>query len=181
MANHVYCDISLVEGNKTSTKRFNEAFRSVKRLDECGLEYSNIMPEWDGEFASYGWMNDNVGPKWANLEAYDEDEIDEYVHVCSAWCAPFQFMETLGEHLSEVDADVKLKMTYVDEFYNFVGVWTWANGVSEVEEVDGEYLIKMRAEQLRIPSKNYKIFDDDGWHDFLDDIMHQWASEYLDD
>lgn len=176
MANHVYCDISLVEGNKTSTKRFNEAFSSIVKMGETGLEYSSVLPEWDEEWVDREWMSQNVGPKWAYIEAMSEDEIDGYAHVVSAWSPPFEFMSKLASYCQEADADVKIKMTYVDEFYNFVGVWTFADGHDDNEESDGDTLFKARANELNIPVEEYSIIEDDEWHDYLEECLTEWAS-----
>lgn len=178
MANNVYNDISLVSSNKSARKKFIEAFQSIEDLSECGLEFSSILPEWDGEWASREYMEENVGPKWANLESY---EGEDYAYVVSAWGPPIAFMRQLARELSSLDADVKLRMNYTDEFYNFIGTWVYANGEEDYEEADGDWFFRKRAEEIGTPLKEYDTFEDDGWYDFIDETISHWADDMLRD
>ena len=121
MANNVYSTIKFVSGNREAEHAFIEVFEWIEDTGETGLEFSHILP--DDEFADVAYMEWNIGPRVANLTKFMGTEVE----ITSAWISPKNFFEILTEELSGYDPDVELTMTYVDEFYNFAGVYWFAN------------------------------------------------------
>ena len=194
MANHVYFHVT-VDGNNECLKGWASAieFRSVEREAWDGSKYVSrelldidklkFMPE--GTYDKDGWLEDswdyyvnNVGAKWCNVEDFDEDFLSGY----SAWSPPIQFIQYLHEYLYDHhDKKHTIKMTYEDEFRNFIGVAHYADGQNTWDELDSEDL----TEEMR------KVFGDvvdneDFWEgayeqgdpsEELDNIVWQWFEE----
>ena len=194
MANHVYFNVT-VDGNEECLKGFSSAMEthSVKRKLYDGTEYVcrelldidklKFMPE--GDYDKDGWLEDswnyyvnNVGAKWCNVEEVGENYFCGY----SAWSAPIQFVQYLHEYLYDHhDKKHSIKMTYEDEFRNFIGVAHFQDANFDWEELDSGELM----EELR------KVFGDvvdneDFWDgeyeegdpsEEMDDIVWQWFED----
>ena len=132
MANNVYSKIILQDANIEAEHAFIDVFDYLEDLGEKGLEFSDILP--DVEIMDNEYFDENVGPRYANITSYMGTEVE----VTSGWMSPRIFFEILGEHLSSYDPEVKLTMEYIDEFYTFAGVYTYAyDGMEQKEESGG--------------------------------------------
>ena len=194
MANHVYFSVYL-DGNEEAHKGWSSAMEltSVERELYDGTKYvSNelldidklkFMPE--GTYDKDGWLEDswdyyvnNVGAKWCNVEEVES----HYFRGYSAWSPPIQFVQYLHEYLYDHhDKKHSIKMTYEDEFRNFIGVAHYSGGVNTWEEIESADL----TEELR------KVFgdvvdDEDFWDSEyeqgdpsqeLDEIVWQWFED----
>ena len=193
MANHVYFNVT-VDGNDECLKGWSSAMEthSVKRKLWDDTEYVSrelldidklkFMPE--GTYDKDGWLEDswnyyvnNVGAKWCNVEEVEEDSFSGY----SAWSAPIQFVQYLHEYLYDHhDKKHSIKMTYGDEFRNFIGVAHYQDANFDWEELDsGDIQEEMR-----------KVFGDvvdneDFWEgeyeegdpqEIQDEIVWEWFS-----
>jgi len=193
MANHVYFNVT-VDGNDECLKGWSSAMEthSVKRKLWDDTEYVSrelldidklkFMPE--GTYDKDGWLEDswnyyvnNVGAKWCNVEEVEEDSFSGY----SAWSAPIQFVQYLHEYLYDHhDKKHSIKMTYEDEFRNFIGVAHYQDANFDWEELDsGDIQEEMR-----------KVFGDvvdneDFWEgeyeegdpqEIQDEIVWEWFS-----
>ena len=137
MANNVYSTIKFVSGNKEAEDQFLEVFKWIEDTGETGLEFSYILP--DDDFADAEFMEFNIGPKWAYITKFMGTEVE----ITSGWISPNNFFRILAEDLSGLDPDVKLTMTYVDEFYNFAGVYWWKDeDIDLMEESGGWFKIQ---------------------------------------
>lgn len=144
MANNVYSTITFVSGNKEAEDAFIDVFQWIEDTGETGLEFSHILP--DDDYADAEFMEFNIGPRKANLTKFMGTEVE----ITSAWISPNNFFEILTEELSGYDPEVELTMTYVDEFYNFAGVYWFANqytkdpggGLGNREESGGWFKIE---------------------------------------
>ena len=162
MANHVYFNITSDEPmencfkKETVTRDYgNGPFELTELVNVC---YQPFMQEamkdeevdedgWPKD--SWNWHVDNCGAKWVNLEDADESYLTGY----SAWSPPIPMLEHLGKFLGQ-----ELRMTYEDEFRNFIGVaWVDNEGLSSYEELDGGDLNQLLLEEL-------------GWEDFPEDF-----------
>jgi hypothetical protein len=171
MANHVYFNVT-VDGNEECLKGFSSAMEthSVKRKLWDGTEYLcrelldidklKFMPE--GTYDKDGWLEDswnyyvnNVGAKWCNVEEVEA----EYFSGYSAWSAPIQFVQYLHEYLYDHhDKNHSIKMTYEDEFRNFIGIAHYKDANFDWEELDeGDIQDKMRE------MYGDKVDDEDFW------------------
>ena len=176
MANHVYFNVT-VDGNNECMKGFSSAMEmtSVERKNWTGegttivrelldIDKLKFMPE--GTYDKDGYLEDswnyyvnNVGAKWCNVEEVEEDSFSGY----SAWSAPTQFVVYLHEYLYDHhDKNHSIKMTYEDEFRNFIGVAHFQDGNYDWEEIDSAELM----EELR------KVFGD------VVDNEDFWDGEY---
>lgn len=194
MANHVYFNVT-VDGNEECLKGWSSAMEThtVRRKLYDDTEYNSrelldidklkFMPE--GTYDKDGWLEDswnyyvnNVGAKWCNVEEVEEDYFSGY----SAWSAPIQFVQYLHEYLYDHhDKNHSIKMTYEDEFRNFIGVAHYKDANFDWEELDsGDIQEEMR-----------KVFGDvvdneDFWEgeyeqgdpqEIQDEIVWEWFSD----
>ena len=135
MANHVYFNISVEGLNEEQWKTlFKEEERtgtnyegneySYKDLDEVHEQpfMSAVERTYDEDGwieNSYGWYCDNIGAKWCHIEEWEYGMITGY----SAWSTPYQMVINLMEFASnKYRTELSAKMTYEDEFRNFIGV-----------------------------------------------------------
>ena len=137
MANNVYSKIKICEANLDAEHAFIEVFQYIEEQRETGLEFSHILP--DDEIIDYEYMDQNIGPRYANITSFMGTEVE----ITSGWISPSIFFEILGEHLSSYDLDIKMTMEYVDEFYNFAGYYTYfSDGISDHKEESGGWFRK---------------------------------------
>lgn len=135
MANHVYFNIS-IEG--LDEEQWATLFKSeiVKRKNWDDEEYeieelaevheqpfmSAVERTYDEDgwiTDSYSWYCDNIGAKWCHIEEWEHGMITGY----SAWSTPYQMVINLMEFASnKYRTELSAKMTYEDEFRNFIGV-----------------------------------------------------------
>jgi hypothetical protein len=176
MANHVYFNVT-VDGNNECLKGFSSAMEmtSVERKNWTGegtmivrelldIDKLKFMPE--GTYDKDGYLEDswnyyvnNVGAKWCNVEDVEEYHFSGY----SAWSAPLEFVQYLHEYLYDHhDKNHSIKMTYEDEFRNFIGVAHYKDGSYDIDELESGDLM----EELR------KVFGD------VVDNEDFWDGEY---
>lgn len=200
MANHVYFNIEVtgvdeseweqtVLSEEVTRKNYND--EDYTMLEPLELEKQPFMqgckPKFDDDgylSDSYNWYCNNVGAKWCHIESWEYSYITGY----SAWCQPTAMVENLLEYLSMTyDKEFSAKMTFEDEFRNFIGVeWydsykvgdEWAVGFDESIVDGGDINLKVE--------ENYKldISDDDfDWWGEYKDINGEMTnpSEYADD
>ena len=138
MANHVHFNLQ-VEGITEEQFESVISTETVKRKswDDSEYEYQEFKELHEQPFMSHckreydedGWIKDswnwyvnNVGAKWCNVEDFGGCMLTGY----SAWSAPLDMVWNLVYHLSKTfDTPVTAKMTYEDEFRNFIGVDEW--------------------------------------------------------
>ena len=111
------------------------------------IDKLKFMPE--GTYDKDGYLEDswnyyveNVGAKWCNVEDVEENYFSGY----SAWSAPIQFVQYLHEYLYDHhDKNHSIKMTYEDEFRNFIGVAHYADGNHDIDELEsGDLMEELR-------------------------------------
>jgi len=118
---------------------------------------------------SWNWHVDNCGAKWVNLE----DSNEYYLSGYSAWSPPIPMIEHLAKFLEQ-----ELRMTYEDEFRNFIGVaWADDEGLSSYEEIDGEDITQEMLDELGWE----ELPEDFDWHEPLEALDGQVPSEWIDD
>jgi len=152
MANHVYFNITENEAEvmenlvkteeRTVTTNWSgetiEEPYTVREIVE--LEEQPFMPNDYTEDNSWDWYCSNVGAKWCHLEDHDSCSLSGY----SAWSPPIPMFEYLSVAISkECGHSVNTRMTYEDEFRNFVGVAT-----CETEMHDGEWIACVDFEEI---------------------------------
>ena len=100
----------------------------------------------------------------------------------SAWSPPIPFLENLIQYIfDELGGMPSAKMTYEDEFRNFIGVWS--NG--DYEEIDGEELMDTFQSKYNVDtsSADFDWWDEIEGHgiadELFDNIVHEWFENAL--
>jgi len=184
MANHVYFTMHLdnldenfndsVLSEKVTRKDYDGNPYEVTELVE--IEHQPFMSkvekrlDKDGELEdSYDWYCDNVGAKWCHIEECQ----DGYISGYSAWRQPHELMINIMEYYAEKLGECfNGKMTYEDEFRNFMGTgyysvhWDEDDGyyamLSDYAETDGTALME-QFDELYPSLKSSE--DDFEWHE----------------
>ena len=149
MANHVYFSVDF---NGVSEELWNKSFLSerVARKAWDDSEYTvhelkelHEQPFFDyipKEYEDDGWLADswnfyvnNIGAKWCSVESWEHPYLSGY----SAWSAPIALVENMVKYFQEHSEEtITAKMTYEDEFRNFIGIHEY-----EGYEEDGEFFV----------------------------------------
>ena len=192
MANHVYFNVT-VDGNNECMKGFSSAMEmtSVERKNWTGegtyiarelldIDKLKFMPE--GTYDKDGYLEDswnyyveNVGAKWCNVEDVDENYFSGY----SAWSAPLQFVQYLHEYLYDHhDKNHSIKMTYEDEFRNFIGVAHYHDATYDYEELDSGDLMEQMRDHFGDVVDNEDFWDSEHKQgdpsEIMDEIVWEW-------
>ena len=136
MANHVYFNIEidgLTEEQHNCLFKTEVNKRPHWQEGEPDIEYEELMEIHEQPFMSnvertydkdgwiensYSWYCDNIGAKWCNIDAWEYGYITGY----SAWSTPYQMVCHMLEYASQrFNIELSAKMTYEDEFRNFIG------------------------------------------------------------
>ena len=146
MANHVYfnIDLSLDAGQTALVEKLAESCKTKNgEMEWLSYEVQElpIYPEPYNEKDWYSWGCYNMGAKWIQVDDFNEHSISGH----SAWSPCIPFLENLIQYIyNEVGGMPSAKMTYEDEFRNFIGVcevWIEEDSVnSDFNEVDGAEL-----------------------------------------
>ena len=201
MANHVYFTITIDGVDESEWEHlFKEEEITYKdyqdqeqtRIDLVELHdqpfYEGVGEKIIGENGwlenGYDWYCENVGAKWCNIEDWSSG----YIYGYSAWSQPTMLAENIVKFLSEkYDREFEAKMTFEDEFRNFVGIeyfdsWKlddeWAVGVDE-NIIDGQEINDLVEENYKcdISDENFE------WWEEREDIngAETVPSEFADD
>lgn len=174
MANHVYSTVHLIRSTNDGEIRFDSVFSDIQDVyGETGLEFSSFLP--DQEIVDIEYMEDNVGPRWAKITGRTDDAFGYEglaISIESEWKSPNKWFEQLGEYLSSYDPDVEIMMTYVDEYYNFAGVYVWKDQCPSIEEQTGVWFKQQLDELGKEPSE---------LPDFIDDEIAKWGLDIISD
>ena len=146
MANHVYfnIDLSLDAGQSALVEKLAESCKTKNgEMEWLSYEVQElpIYPDPYNEKDWYSWGCYNMGAKWIQVDDFNEHNISGH----SAWSPCIPFLENLiGYIYDQVGGMPSAKMTYEDEFRNFIGVcevWIEEGSVnSDFNEVDGAEL-----------------------------------------
>ena len=146
MANHVYfnIDLSLDAGQTALVEKLAESCKTKNgEMEWLSYEVQElpIYPEPYNEKDWYSWGCYNMGAKWIQVDDFNEHNISGH----SAWSPCIPFLENLIRYIyDQVGGMPSAKMTYEDEFRNFIGVcevWIEEDSVnSDFNEVDGAEL-----------------------------------------
>lgn len=160
MANNVYSTIIFDSGNTEAEREFIKQFEYIEDFDERGLEFAKFF-RTNQEIVDDEFMEAWVGPREAKITKFMGTEVE----IKSAWISPHVFLHGLLEHLRDIDPDVRLTMSYEDEFLNFAGVY-----VNERNQEESGGWFKQR-------------FDEESADDFLEfveDYQDKWLEELCD-
>lgn len=146
MANHVYFNVDF---SGVSEELWNKSFLSephtrtawddseytVHELKDLHEQpFFNHIPK---EYEDDGWLADswnfyvnNIGAKWCNVESWEHSYLSGY----SAWSAPIALVENMVKYFQEHSVEeVSARMTYEDEFRNFIGIHEWWTDMDDDE------------------------------------------------
>lgn len=147
MANHVFfnIDLSLDAGQTELVEKLGDSCRVAQgemQWMDYEVEKLPIYPVPYNEKDWYSWGCEQMGAKWVSVDDWNEHYISGY----SAWSPPIPFIKNLIQHIyDQVGGIPSAKMTYEDEFRNFIGVCeVWIDGSDDVDwdyyEVEGSDL-----------------------------------------
>ena len=138
MANHVYfnIDLSLDAGQTELVENLAELCKTKNgEMEWLSYEVQNlpIYPVLYKENDWYSWGCEQMGAKWVQVDDWSA----HYISGHSAWSPPIPFLTNLIQYIYDrVGGMPTAKMTYEDEFRNFVGVCeVWIAG----DDVDWDY------------------------------------------
>ena len=163
MANHVYfnIDLSLDAGQTTLVEKLGESCAEEQgEMKWLSYEVQNlpIYPVPYKEDDWYSWGCEQMGAKWVQVDDWNE----HYISGHSAWSPPIPLVENLVQYIyDQVGGDVSAKLTYEDEFRNFVGYTLYyvENGEVIVDDdyIDGEELTHLVEEafELDVANENF--------------------------
>ena len=147
MANHVYfnIDLSLDSGQTALVEKLAESCKTKNgEMEWLSYEVQElpIYPVPYDEKDWYSWGCEQMGAKWIQVDDWSEYGMSGH----SAWSPPIPFLTNLIQHIyNEVGGMPSAKMTYEDEFRNFIGkceVWITGDDVDwDYEDVDSAELI----------------------------------------
>ena len=136
MANHVYFNIEidglteeqhecLFKSEVTSRPHWIEGEDPIEYKELIDLHEQPFMSKVERTYDKDGWIEDsynwycfNIGAKWCHIEEWDYGMITGH----SAWSHPVAMVENMLEWASnQFNIELSAKMTYEDEFRNFIG------------------------------------------------------------
>ena len=146
MANYVYfnIDLSLDAGQTELVENLAELCKTKNgEMEWLSYEVQNlpIYPVPYNEKDWYSWGCEQMGAKWVQVDDFDA----HYISGHSAWSPPIPFLTNLIQYIyDQVGGIPTAKMTYEDEFRNFIGrceVWIAGDDVDwDFYEVEGSEL-----------------------------------------
>ena len=155
MANHVYFNIevtsALTEGQwnesfhqeNVERKMWNDeetyTVREFKELEhQPFMQHLNPKFDEDGHLDdSWNWYVNNVGAKWCHVEDCMYHEDTQILNGYSAWSAPIDMCQAIAHHIQDAyDEFAHIKMTFEDEFRNFIGIYY----IESHRDTDGEWI-----------------------------------------
>jgi hypothetical protein len=170
MANHVYfyIDMSTDAEQSELVQKLSETCKETN--GEHGWHSWNIeqLPIYDTPYEEENWYNwgcENLGAKWVSCEDWNENIICGH----SAWSPITPFINNLVQYIHrESGKPISAKMTYEDEFRNFIGVHHCEvdeNGtfIEDYEEFEGEDLNQLMLEAFGKDDDWFNSDDFDWW------------------
>lgn len=143
MANHVSAYLSVVEISEEGQKVWDkfvtgklDELREKEEGDYAEVHLMNFIWDNDDDY-DRNEMCERIGAKWAYATDWDECGVATY----SAWSPVGPWAEWIAKEIGKVDPNVELRLTYEDEFPNFVGVarynslGEYADNYIEVDEL----------------------------------------------
>ena len=176
MANHVYFNIelSLDAGQTELVQKLSNSCKENQGEMQWLTYAVEKLPIYDTPYNEdnwYDWGCQNMGAKWTSVEDWNETNISGH----SAWSPVIPFVNSLIQYIyNEVGGMPTAKMTYEDEFRNFIGVheaWIDTNiGSGEVQydydEYEGEDLNQLMLEAFDKTDEWFESDDFDWWESY---------------
>ena len=192
MANHVYFNIHFNQVDEDKVFKYQD--RTIQSGNgEDSYKIKELVEAYDQPFMSkvektldedgwledsYDWHIDNIGAKWVTLDYGDETTLSGY----SAWAPPIQMLGHFSKFIGQTT-----RMTYQDEFRNFIGVaWGDTEGDSSYEELADDdviqlYLDKVGIEELpKAHDWDDEVEVDGTTHiasELMDDLVYEWLEQ----
>jgi|TARA_B100001758_G_C18320924_1_gene563142 hypothetical protein len=161
MANNVYSTIKFVKGDHEAEREFIRIFEFIETYEERSLEFSDFF-RTNQEIVDQEFMETWVGPRKAEITKFMGTEVE----VKSAWISPHVFLFNLIEHLRDFDPDIKISMSYEDEFLNFAGVY-----VNEKNQEESGGWFKEQFDERAV---------EDDFLGFVEEVVEMWEEELCD-
>ena len=191
MANHVYFNIEVTSA--LTEEQWNESFhqenverkmwndeetytvREFKELEhQPFMQHLNPKFDEDGHLEdSWNWYVNNVGAKWCHVEDCIYHEDTQILNGYSAWSAPIDMCQAIAHHIQDAyDEFAHIKMTFEDEFRNFIGIYY----IESHRDTDGEWISNYDEEYIDDGDTAYYM------EEVFGDVYHQddfdWSDEH---
>ncbi len=176
MANHVYFNIelSLDAGQTALVEKLSNSCKEKQGQMEWLTYAVEKLPIYSTPYDEddwYSWGCENIGAKWISVDDWNETTISGH----SAWSPVIPFVNSLIQYIyDEVGGMPTAKMTYEDEFRNFIGIHeAWIDtdvGSGEVnfdyDEYEGEDLNQLMLEAFDKTDDWFESDDFDWWESY---------------
>ena len=173
MANHVYFNIELNvdAGQAALVEKLSNSCKEKQGEMEWltyAVEKLPIYPVPYDEEDWYSWGCENIGAKWIEVDDWNETTISGH----SAWSPPIPFVNSLIQYIyNEVGGNPSAKVTYEDEFRNFIGIHeAWVDGSDDVDwdydECDGEEINHLILEAYGKDEEWFQSDEFDWWESY---------------
>ena len=188
MANHVYFSIEIdglteeqhecmFKSEEVERPHWQEGEPPIKFKELVDLHEQPFMSKVERTYDKDGWIEDsynwycnNIGAKWCHIEEWEHYSITGH----SAWSHPVAMVENMLEWASnQFNIELSAKMTYEDEFRNFIGVDHF-----ETYHNEGEYYCAHSENYIDGGELN-AILEEELGCDVSDDDF-EWWEEYKD-
>jgi len=192
MANHVSAYLSVVsiseEGQKVWDKFVTgklDELREKEESDYAEVHLMNFIWDNDDDY-DRNEMCERIGAKWAYATDWDECGVATY----SAWSPVGPWAEWIAKEIGKVDPSVELRLTYEDEFPNFIGVARYdKDGEADDEYIEWEefreYIISQHdelAEMYDEDACDWKEGKEEEANEFLWEVqwdhIHSWQEQH---
>ena len=189
MANHVYFNISidglseeqhecLFKTEVVTRPHWDEGEPDIEFTQLVEIHEQPFMSKVHREYDDEGWIKnswnwyiDNCSAKWVDIEDWGYGMITGH----SAWSHPVYMVENMLEYASDrFDMELSARMTYEDEFRNFIGV----DDFETAKDDDGEWFC-MHSENYIDGGELNVILEENLKCDVSDDDF-EWWDEYKD-
>ena len=204
MANHVYFNMEII--TNLTDEQWDESFLEEETTRQWGdnephqvieflplenqpfMQQANPKFDKDGNLEdSWNWYVDNVGAKWCNVDEASNGYITGY----SAWSPPYTMAQNIANYITEKYGEtVYIKMTYEDEFRNFIGVYN----IETVLREDGTHYLDdednyqddgdITCVMEEVLGEGYADNDEFEWHEPCKNLLSGeeiYPYEYLDE
>ena len=173
MANHVYFNIELNvdAGQAALVEKLSNSCKEKQGEMEWltyAVEKLPIYPVPYNEEDWYSWGCEQMGAKWVEVDDFTETNISGH----SAWSPPIPFVNNLIQYIyNEVGGNPSAKVTYEDEFRNFIGIHeAWIDGSDDVDwdydECDGEEINHLILEAYGKDEEWFQSDEFDWWESY---------------
>jgi hypothetical protein len=139
MANNMKISVKIVNLKENSFKKFLAHFPTSDQNKEIEIHThinSLYSQKFETDDISISWMNENVGSKSISILYEDGNHFmpEVIITIDASSNIPSQYLKKLSSHLTEIDENIVLFGTYVEENYENIGAFIYGKNNFEDSE-----------------------------------------------